>query len=311
MFIYHIVKGWLIMTNQIKAAIDIGSNSIRLLIARVNKNGLEELYRDVQTTRLGEGIQHYEKLTQRSINDSVHVLKEYYQIIHQYQVNETKIVATSAIREASNNQEFFNEVNRAIAQPINIEVVDGIREAALNYKGATMELTEDAFVFDLGGGSLEIIPQDPNSMASFPIGAVKATESYCDEEGRIRNHEDLRKAVQKIITTEILSAYQENIQVVGVGGTATYLAKAYKKLPVYKKEDIHGTYLSRTDLNNLLKGMEKYDLEQRVDEFFLTPNRADIIIAGGYIINYLLQEIGAKGYWASDNDMLMGLILEI
>lgn len=309
------------MTSSKKAVIDIGSNSIRLLVAEHHSNNFFELYRDIETTRLGKRVQRDGKLSEQAIDDTVTALLNHWKIIENHEAELAAIVATSAVREASNSQELLNKINDALKLPTDIEIIDVYREAELTHKGAATDFGSEISVFDLGGGSLELIPDDPAKMHSVPFGAVKAAELFGDVEGKITDPDSLGERLRKILRdnyqqSDINSYFQLpqgsdiDFKLVGVGGTATYLVKALKRLEVYDSELIHCSFMDLASLTSLLERMNDCNLQQRADNFYLPVNRADIIVAGGYIIKYLLEYLGVSGYYASDSDILKGLLLE-
>ncbi len=302
----------------VKAAIDIGSNSIRLLIAESFNNEYFELYRDIITTRLGEGVQTDNILTQKSMETTVQALQNFWEQIKNYNAQLVSVVATSAVREAGNSQEFLQKVDLETQLTTKIEIIDGNREAELTYKGVAADFGTQVQIFDLGGGSLELISPPPEQMQSVTFGAVKAAELFCDKEGKVGNPELINDKFQEKLfdvigdktKTSDLNKNVGYVKLVGVGGTATYLAKAYKRIPVYDSNVVHGTYLDSDKLSTLLNEMNKCNLDKRVNNFYIPRNRADIIVAGGYIIRYLLDYLDYTGYYASDSDILKGMILE-
>ncbi|WP_158212467.1 hypothetical protein [Natranaerobius trueperi] len=298
------------MNSNRRAAIDIGSNSIRLLIIENTQNGIIELKRDIITTRLAKGIKDNNKIESDAIERTFTGIKTFLGYINIYRAQLKRVVATSAVREASNGTELIKLLKEL---GIEVEVVDGESEAELTYLGATMNTEHNnPLVFDLGGGSTELISLAPQKFVrSYAIGAVKALDYFGDNEGRINSSEDIKSYILDSLNDDMLDlCTKKHLEVIGVGGTATYLAQAYKKLPKYTKEEIQGTYLLKEDIKDLLYSMNSYTLGKRSKIFNLPEKRAEIIVSGGFMIYYILELLGAAGYRASDDDMLLGACLQ-
>ncbi len=300
----------------IKAAIDIGSNSLRLLIVEFDDaENIKEIKRDLKTTRLAQGIKETGLLREDAVNKTLEVLKSWLDELTYYNVNTVRMAATSAVRDAKNKNEFLEQLKQ---MGLNCEVIQGMKEAQLTYLGATHQWQGEPLIFDLGGGSMELISQAANIVRSCSLGAVKIFEHFCDKEGRIKDPGTINHYLSTELDTcmpeEELSLLRETIQkgekTLGVGGTATCLAQIYLKQPVYKKETIHGSFIPTHGLKQLVVQLNAIKMEERVEKYYVPRERSDIIVAGGWLIYYLVEFLGAEGFYVSDNDMLLGLILE-
>jgi len=225
------------------AAVDIGTNSSRLLVMEIHKNGhFNPLVRRLITTRIGEGLSVTGKINMRAMKETVECLSHFREIINQYKVNASRAVATSAAREANNQNIFLEKITPYFPGPV--DIISGEEEALLTYQGVTqrMKLAKSPLVIDTGGGSTEfVLKNGTNYVRSIKLGAVRATESNmgrADMEGVLA---DIIKEKHKFT----------GHPVVFVGGTATTLAAIKLKMRIYNPEIIHGQVMSRTEINEL------------------------------------------------------------
>ncbi len=282
------------------AAVDIGTNSCRLLIAEIDKNGqLMVLNRGLMQTRLGQGLASNGDINDQAIIRTIKCLSQYAQLISDYKVRAWRAVATSAVREA-NNQEFF--LNTMLQYfPGVIDIIDGEQEALLTYQGVKqgLKISKSPVVIDLGGGSTEIILKDEAIyVKSLRLGAVRATESHM-------NQKDMEK-----ILVEGMGDKGKLIghPLVFVGGTATSLAAIKMEMTDYNPELIHGHILSIGEVSQIINRLSVTSLEQRKNIAGLQPERADIIPQGALIIYLIMTCLRAEEMIVSESDLLEGVI---
>lgn len=287
------------------AAVDIGTNSVRLLIARLINQRLVPELRELRICRLGEGMTRGEGLQPQAVARTLQALQEFNILIHNYGSSQVRTVATSAAREASNAAFFVDQVQ--LQTGLLVDVISGEEEAQLSYMGACRALPGvcRGTVVDIGGGSTEITfpsvakRQEILTSHSIPLGAVRLTE-------------------QPLSLPEILAKFKPaldelkaagRVSLVGVGGTITALAAMDQALQVYDPERIHGYRLSRAAVERILFFLAAKTNEERKQIAGLQPERADIIVAGVTILWAILGFLQAKQIAVSEADILDGIIL--
>ncbi len=285
--------------DKVYAAIDVGTNSIRMLAAKVQGGKLLPLQSKMQITRIGQGVGTSRKLLAEPMSRSLRALKEYSAALQEIGVDSLRIVATSAVREAVNAPEF---IELAAQIGLSVEIISGETEAQLSFAGVTRGLTDVAnpTVLDIGGGSTEFIWAESNRIQvySVPLGAVKIAE----------NPLVLRELpiLCAGILAELLNRKESSL--VGVGGTVTTLAAIEQRLAVYQPERVHGFILQRSVVENLLKSLSALSLAERRTVVGLQPERADIILAGTALLLEIMKSTGQSQLVVSESDLLQGII---
>lgn len=287
---------------MIFAAIDMGTNSCRLLISRYNDGKPETILRQIRTNRLGEGMGISGMINEQTMEITAQCLITYKQIMQDHKVDAFHVVATSAVREAKNQAEFISFLRKVCG--MEPEVISGQREAELSYAGAINEWEGEKkpFLIDLGGGSTEIIwHTDKAGFISLPLGAVRATEADMSA----ADIADLIASLGNI--KEELSDYP----LVMVGGTATTLVAVKLALEVYDPEKVHGKKLSRGEIGDIYNMLASMPLRLRRRMPGLQPERADIIVKGVLIILLLMDYLNKNEITVSEKDILDGIIKEL
>ena len=282
-------------------AIDVGTNSVRLLIAECENNKINYVYKDLKTTRLGEGLQS-NVLQEKAIDRTVQALEDFLKILDQFKITKVRAIATSAAREAINGDTL---VKKALSRGLKIEIISGEEEAWLSFRGATSAWpgVPHQVVIDIGGGSTEIIYSDKDEIVSTSIkaGAVRCTEDTWTE-GQIR------KAFQSVI--ERISSLSERM-LIGVGGTITSLASIAQELTTYDYRLIQGFKLKFAKVKSIRNRLAQLPLAKRRQIPGLQPSRADIIVAGTDILLTLMSGLEEEQILVSERDLLDGIILEL
>jgi exopolyphosphatase/guanosine-5'-triphosphate,3'-diphosphate pyrophosphatase len=300
-------------------AIDIGTNSVRLLVAEKKEKRWHTLRRCVEITRLGRAVDKTQHLDSEAISRTINVVAKFKKILDEYGVTRFKIVATSAARDARNIAEFASLV--AERTNCDLEVLTGLEEAKLTFRGAigasdSVVTGEKVLVVDIGGGSTEfIVGQDCQViyLSSVDIGSVRLTEKYIKQDPP-ENHE--LEEVRSHIRAKIDPVFKEikehkPRQIVGVAGTVTTLAAVKQGLKVYDSQKIHGYLLSRQDIEMLLARFRSLKLADRRKLAGLDPRRADVIITGTIIMQEILTGLGFEGVTVSEKDILDGLVFSL
>lgn len=288
------------------AAIDVGTNSCRLLIADVGEGRLVPVLFTLRMTRIGEGASEKGYLQQEPVRRTVVALQGFLSLARSYGVSRIRAVATSAVREAA-NAAFFLERARDEAGLI-VDVISGEEEARLNYVGVcrSLSLGRRAAVIDIGGGSTEftypLAEGGGNALfcRSVPLGAVRLTE-----------HPLLLSEILGSLKSALDDLREFRQDMVGVGGTVTTLAAVDQDLEEYDPGRIQGYYLTRAAVERIMFSLAAKNTEERKRVPGLQPERADIIVAGTTILWAILTYLGAPGITVSEADLLHGIILEM
>ncbi len=284
------------------AAVDVGTNSTRLMVAEVSLEGkVRPLLKDLKTTRLGQGIQGG-RLMPAAMDRTLAVIVEFVQRAQQAGAQKIVLAATSAVRDADNRNSFAAMVRSATGLELN--VLSGFMEARLSYQGVTNALGDvrDALVIDIGGGSTEFIWRSDGEtrFVSTNIGAVRMTEGGYGS-GQIKN----------AIGDTLRSVQLDNPgEVIGVGGTVTTLAAMAQEMAEYCSEKIHGFRLCTDIVDDLYRLLSGLTTDERIHLPGLQPQRADIIPAGACILSIILHGLAHDSILVSEADILYGLILE-
>ncbi len=289
---------------MLSAAIDIGTNSVRLLVGEVLESGIREVVRDLSSTRLGEGA-GTGYLQRPSMERTAQAVAGFARRAVQLGAGHITAAATSAVRQAVNREEFLFLVKEKTG--LSVRVLSGREEAFLTYRGVVSGLFIDpgtTLVLDVGGGSTEFIWLCKGGLCAFSVemGAVRLAE-----QGRLgleKLPERLSLVLQKIRQSGNIA------EAVAVGGTATSLAAVDMGLKIYKPELVHGYRLSAPRIYELLAELKAKSCEERQKVPGLMPERADIIVTGTCIIAEVLKGLGLKGITVSECDLLHGLLLE-
>lgn len=284
------------------AAIDLGTNSCRLLIAAMEEK-LVPVARDLKTTRLGEGLTESGLISDHAIQRTLQCLNEFKKTMEHYQVKGYRIVATNAVREAANQQDFVQQVRQQTG--LGIDVITSEEEAHLSYSGVMggLALNAPPLVVDLGGGSTEFMYYEGRRRywTSLPLGAVRATEASMSAV----------EIVQRLHPVVIHKDRFENSSLVFVGGTATTAVAMKLAMDEYRPELVHGQVLTRAELTDL------YNLVERLPQGVLRrlpglqPERADIIGRGLLIVLLIVDCLGKTEIIVSESDLLEGIIREL
>ena len=284
------------------AAIDIGTNSVRLLIAQRINGKIVPVHRDVKSTRLGEGLEATGKISIEAMSRTLEALIVFMETIQGFDVKQVKAVATSAMREASNAAEFLRLVRQKIQ--LNIDIISTDEEAKLSYLGASsgLNMLDDSIVADIGGGSTEIVFKEGSEIVytSSPVGAVRCTENSTTPTQIFANLEEHLNKIKN----------SKGYKLIVVGSTATNLVAINKKLTSYDPELIHGSEIGIEELGKTIFYIGSKSLAQRLAIPGLQPERADIIIAGLLILWVIMTYTNIDKAIVSEADILQGIIQE-
>ncbi len=290
------------------AAIDIGSNSVRLLV--VGQDG-EEQARETVVTALGTDLERTGSFDAAAYDATIEVLARYAATIVSLGADEVRAVATSASRDARNGAALMADIGRILGDEPTI--IDGAREAQLSFAGATTGLDAEGtkLVIDVGGGSTEFVHGDhaPSYAVSVDMGSVRLTDRCFDR--RPPSLEDLDRAhAAARASFASVTACDDPGMAIGVAGTFTSLAAIALRLDAYDREAVHGSTLTLATVESLVSWLSGLSVAETALIPSLDPARARVILAGAIIVQRAMAHCGLDEVVVSDRGLLDGLILE-
>ena len=294
------------------AAIDCGTNSLRLLIADIDQGNFREIYRTMEVVRLGEGVDQNKTFKLEAIDRTLTALQTFSQEITRRGVERIRFCATSATRDATNRDLFIKGVEEILG--ITPEVIPGTEEASLSFRGATKELAtaEGPFlVVDIGGGSTEFVYGTANVIAarSVNVGCVRMAERHqltspLSESSRTAAIADIDAAIAKAASEVPLTKARS---VIAVAGTATTVAAAALGLETYDRYAIHLARISAEKSHEIAHSFAAMTRSEIAALGFMHPGRVDVITAGSLVLSRIMSATGAKEFIASEADILDGM----
>jgi exopolyphosphatase/guanosine-5'-triphosphate,3'-diphosphate pyrophosphatase len=309
---------------MILAGIDIGTNSLRLLIAATGPGSFREIISDRRITRLGQDLDRRGVLSPEAEERSLHALVDFQNSIRQHGVSHTSAIGTSALRKAANSSAFIDHVRKRTG--IVVRIITGEEEARLTLLGVEQSLAvpdekhsnapASALVIDIGGGSTEIIitHRDKNPViASLPLGAVYLTDQFLlHDPPTVEELNSLRRAVQSQLD-RYLGAIRppSNSIFVGTAGTITTLAAIDQGLVQYDPEKINGSVLTREFVDNIVLKLSTLTLKERKTIRGLEPGREDIILAGAVVAQEIMHRFGFPSIRVSDWGLREGIVIDL
>lgn len=301
------------------AAIDCGTNSVRLLIADVDAAGaLHEQQRVMRIVRLGEGIDRTGEFSQAALTRLFGALDEFHGLIEAAHVDRIRFVATSASRDARNRAEFVAGVRSRIG--VDPEVIPGTEEAALSFVGAVRGLPAGlvrtpALVVDIGGGSTEFVLGDtlPAHSVSVDVGCVRMTERHLASDPPTR---DEIAATRADIAAAVARAgrvvpFDEAMTLVGLAGSVTTVAAMALDLPEYDEEVLHGCVITAQQVSDVAAEFTAMTRAQRAALPYMHPGRVDVIAGGAMVLDEVMRATGAAEVVVSETDILDGIVYSI
>jgi len=301
------------------ASIDLGSNTLRLLIAEpACSAALRPIQVERRITRLAERFLPTKTLQPRGIERSIAALKEFVDLMGQRGVSEYQAGATAVVREAGNGRHFLRVVQDEVG--LEIRILSGTEEALLSLRGVASVIPSFEglmVVFDIGGGSTELIwraakGSNPVQSLSLPVGAVHLTEAFLREdppgfEACARLRRQVSTALDRLSFPEDL----HDALWVGTAGTVTTLASMRLRLQEYDPDRINGQVLDKGWLVELCDGLARTTIAERSKLPGLEPGREDIILAGALVAAELMERFGFNQFTVSDAGLLEGLFFEL
>ncbi len=302
--------------NRQLAAIDIGSNSVRLLTCRRTADGLTERVKQVNMTRLGQAVDQTGRLSAQSMDATIAVLQQYGAQLARMNVVDCPAFATSAVRDAANRANFLARI--AEKTPFQVKLLSGTEEALYGFRGAVLGLRQPLqkiLVIDVGGGSTELIFGDSTGKIdfshSFDVGAVRMTERFnLAQSSDSAQFAQITAVLNHLLDRQALAAWRNRpLTCIAIGGSATTLAAIDLALANYDGAAIQGYQMATERLLALTDQLMTTSPRDRLKIVGLPTGRADIIGAGALIIAGLMRYFNQPRLFFSDYDNLEGALL--
>jgi exopolyphosphatase/guanosine-5'-triphosphate,3'-diphosphate pyrophosphatase len=298
---------------MIVASIDIGTNTVLLLIARIEKDTslITPLRDEYLIPRIGKGLKTGSEISNERLKLLFEVLEKYKKIVQSYSCEKVYLIGTNALRIAKNSQVIKEKIKEQYG--FELEIISGDQEAEYAYHGATsgLENVGSALVIDIGGGSTEIIIGNKENIVykkSFNIGSVSATENYLGHSPPLPEEE--QKLINKI--NEVFLELKESINpdvVIATSGTATTLSCMNKRFKEFQNE-IEGSYLETDELKILIKKMEHLTSAGIKENYGdILKGREDVIYAGALILHEIMKMLNVKKVMISAKGIRYGVIV--
>ncbi|MFM1916775.1 MAG: hypothetical protein RJB01_290 [Actinomycetota bacterium] len=299
------------------AAIDCGTNAIRLLIAEQEDGNWHDIVREMRTVRLGENIDATGEFSPAALQRTFDACSEYSEVLAHYPVAALRFVATSASRDARNRDEFFQGVERILH--VLPEVITGDEEARLSYLGAIRgvpDLNGNVLVSDIGGGSTEFVVGHGEKViaaCSMDMGCVRMTERHLWSDPPTK--EEITAAIHTI--DDLLAQAERRVPVnaaehfIGLAGSVTTVAAMALNLPAYQAERIHGAFISAAQVSEATSALLAMTRAERSALPFMHPGRVDVIGGGALILDRIVRSWGLPGVIAAETDILDGIVFSL
>jgi len=291
------------------AAVDLGTNTTRLLVADVDGSGIAEVHRETRITRLGESVDSRRRLLPVPIARVRNVLADYRRTAESLGAERTLVVATSAVRDAENGEAFLGEVEWSYG--FATQLLSGEEEARLTRRGvgSGREPAAGTLILDIGGGSTELIVDDFHD--SLELGSVRQTERFLHGDPPRRDELDACAAsVRGVLAERVPDEIRRGVgAAIGVAGTVTTVTALDLGLDRYERDRVHGHRLGRDGARTQLERLAALPLAERREVPALEPERAPVIVAGVVILVETLEFFGLDAIEASEHDILDGAAL--
>jgi exopolyphosphatase/guanosine-5'-triphosphate,3'-diphosphate pyrophosphatase len=288
------------------AAVDLGTNTTRLLVADVVDGRVEEVHRETRITRLGEGVDARHRLLPVPIARVRNTLSDYRRTLESLGSERTLLVATSAVRDAENGEAFLGEIEWSYG--FATRLLSGEEEAAMTVRGVASgrEPAPGALILDIGGGSTELIVDDFH--ASLELGSVRHTERFLHSDPpEPRELADCAGSVRSLLAEHMPDDVRARVRgAIGVAGTLTTLAALDLELDAYDRERVHGHRLTRDGARAQLERLASLPVSERRALPAMEPERAPVIVAGAVILVEVLDYVRLDAIEVSERDILDG-----
>lgn len=297
--------------------IDIGTNSMRLLIAEYVNNKIENRNKYINTTRIGQGVDKDGYITKEAMDRNLNALKEFSDICKAQNCEAVYCMGTSALRDSKNGQEFVKKAKEMAN--IDVKIICGDEESNLGFLGV-LEGTEgdkkdNILVIDIGGGSTEFVlgnEEGINFCKSENVGALRMTEKFITTDPiSSEDFNQMNYFIENTISSTLEIIKNKKIsKLVGIGGAITSVSAMNQQLEIYSMEKVHNSEVTKKDIEKILQNLKKMTLNDKKTIKGLQPKRADIITAGVTILNIIMEKLEFEKIMISEYDNLEGLICQ-
>jgi exopolyphosphatase/guanosine-5'-triphosphate,3'-diphosphate pyrophosphatase len=294
------------------AAIDCGTNSIRLLIADISNGKFGEVVRAMEIVRLGQGVDQTKSFHPDAIARTLAATEKFSNLIKSKGVEKIRFCATSATRDATNRNIFIDGVREILG--VEVEVIPGEEEAALSFMGATKELMQSEapfLVVDIGGGSTEFVigGSEVSAAKSVNVGCVRMSERHLNQQPPTSAQilaaiTDIDLAIAEAAKAVPITTAQT---LIAVAGTATTVAAAALELSAYDRHAIHLSRISADKVHKVAAMFQKLSKDEISKLGYMHPGRVDVITAGSLVLSRVMAATGATEFVASESDILDGI----
>ncbi len=297
------------------AAIDVGTNSTRLLVAEELAGGFRALERRLTITRLGQDVDKRRVLAPDALQRTLQTIAEYAATCGEYEVTKLRVTGTSAVRDARNRADFFDGVRRLTGTEA--ELLTGEAEACATFLGALSDLPAGGpvLVVDIGGGSTELVSgvDEPEHLVSLDVGSVRMMEKHLASDPPAPEELEALRAEVSSALDEVKGelAVPAGARLIGVAGTVTQLAALKAGVPVYDPDVTHHAVLSHGDVRRLARRLASLPYEKRRRVRGLQPGRVDVIVPGAEILLAVMEAFDAPEVLVSEKDILDGLVIQL
>jgi len=288
------------------AAVDVGTNTVRLLVADVDGRDVTAVDRGREITRLGQGIDAARRFADEAVERTIGAIAAFVDRARTADSERVRIAGTSAVRDAGDRDAFIGLVHERTG--VEMDVLEGAEEGRLSYLGATYELDAGEYVVcDIGGGSTELSTRGRS--VSLDIGSVRITERCLRDTPPTSDQvADARGAIDEALAVVELGA---GLSLVGVAGTITTLASVVLRLQVYDHDRVHRSTLSRSDVAAWSERLLAMTPDEIVALGPVERGRADVIGGGALVLRRVMERWGFDDVLVSERDILDGLVLDL
>ncbi len=303
---------------RVCSAVDVGSNTVRMLIQRITSEGAEELLRTQRITRLAGGMMRTGLLRREGMEETLRVLKEYASLMRRHRAEGRIIFGTSALREARNSRELINRVYEETG--LTVRVLSEEEEGVFTFRGVTRSMdVPTCLIIDVGGGSTEFILSvegEVRCLRSIPIGVVKLAEEFIPSDPPSpleleALQKELGSILRPLLRDLLRDCPEEGPLLVGTGGTATTLAAIDLGLEAYRRERVHRHTLSLERLREIFNRLSRFPLAEREGIRGLERKRADVIVPGAALTIAVMEASAADTLTVSDAGILEGALISL
>lgn len=299
------------------ASIDIGSNTVLMLIAEVNlqTNSIETIRNYYRVPRISQGLTHDKEITKDKINLLLKILEEYNSIIHSYKCENVLVAATNAFRIASNGKEIAELINKHFGW--NVNIINGDEEARLSFIGAVYSMTEIEnykAVIDIGGGSTEIIYGSNQNIIfkkSYPIGIVYLTEKYLKKNIPTKGELNFVNKEINLVFNDLINYIPTQTNTIAVAGTPTTLSCIKQNIKIYNEKLVDNSILTINDIEKIITKISLMSSSEIKREFGqVVEGREDVLLAGSLILSSFMKILKLEKIIVSNKGLRYGLIID-